>query len=36
MEYKKLSEVAEIRLSSVDKKIKETEKNVKLCNFTDV
>lgn len=36
MEYKKLSEIAEIRLSSVDKKTNENEKQVKLCNFTDV
>ena len=36
MEYKRLSDVAEIRLSSVDKKTKDNEKKVKLCNFTDV
>jgi len=36
MVFKKLSEVADIFLSSVDKKINEKEKNVKLCNFTDV
>lgn len=36
MVFKKLSEVADIFLSSVDKKINDKEKNVKLCNFTDV
>ena len=36
MIFKKLSEVVDIFLSSVDKKINEKEKSVKLCNFTDV
>lgn len=31
-----LSKVAEIDISSVDKKIKENEQRVKLCNFTDI
>ena len=31
-----LSEVANVELSSIDKKIKPDEKSVKLCNFTDV
>ncbi|MFP6113960.1 restriction endonuclease subunit S [Helicobacter pylori] len=35
-EYVKLSEVCEILNSNVDKKIKENEQKVKLCNFTDV
>lgn len=33
---KKLSELADIFISSVDKKIKEEEQKVLLCNFTDV
>lgn len=32
----KLSEVANVELSSIDKKIVQGEKSVKLCNFTDV
>lgn len=38
MELKKykLSEVAKVEISSVDKKIKENETSVRLCNFTDV
>lgn len=36
MEFKKLSEIAHIEISGVDKKIKEGEKIVRLCNFTDV
>lgn len=38
MELKKykLSEVAKVEISSVDKKTKENETLVKLCNFTDV
>lgn len=36
MEFKKLSEIARIEISGVDKKIKEGEKSVRLCNFTDV
>lgn len=38
MELKKykLSEVAQVEISSVDKKTKENETLVKLCNFTDV
>ncbi|RVY30173.1 restriction endonuclease subunit S [Helicobacter pylori] len=35
-EHVKLSEVCEIINSNVDKKIKENEQKVKLCNFTDV
>ncbi|MGL2395094.1 restriction endonuclease subunit S [Helicobacter pylori] len=35
-EHVKLSEVCEILNSNVDKKIKENEQKVKLCNFTDV
>ena len=34
--YIKLSEIADIKISSVDKKIKDNESKVKLCNFTDV
>ena len=33
---KKLSDIAKIDISSIDKKIKENEDRVKLCNFTDV
>lgn len=38
MQYKffKLSELAEVTLSNVDKKCKPGEKSVRLCNFTDV
>ena len=38
MEFKKykLRELASVEISSVDKKSKEGEKAVKLCNFTDV
>lgn len=36
MEIKPLSEVSFIDISGVDKKIKENEQIVKLCNFTDV
>ena len=32
----KLSEVAKVEISSVDKKTKENETPVRLCNFTDV
>ena len=32
----KLSDVAKVEISSVDKKTKENETPVKLCNFTDV
>ncbi len=32
----KLSEVAKVEISSVDKKMKENETPVRLCNFTDV
>ena len=32
----KLSEVANVELSSIDKKIVQGERSVKLCNFTDV
>lgn len=32
----KLVDVADIKLSSVDKKTKEGERNVRLCNYTDV
>ncbi|WP_033764368.1 restriction endonuclease subunit S [Helicobacter pylori] len=35
-EHVKLSEVCEILNSNVDKKTKENEQKVKLCNFTDV
>ncbi|MGN8426966.1 restriction endonuclease subunit S [Helicobacter pylori] len=35
-DHVKLSEVCEILNSNVDKKIKENEQKVKLCNFTDV
>ncbi|MEI3535412.1 MAG: restriction endonuclease subunit S [Bacilli bacterium] len=34
--YIKLSEITDIKISSVDKKIKDNESKVKLCNFTDV
>ena len=38
MIYKKykLSDVAKVEISSVDKKTKDGETHVKLCNFTDV
>ena len=38
MELKKckLSDVAKVEISSVDKKSKESETPVRLCNFTDV
>jgi len=36
MEIKSLSEVAVIDISGVDKKAKENEHEIKLCNFTDV
>lgn len=36
MKIKKLSEIAEIDISGVDKKTNPGEKPVKLCNFTDV
>lgn len=32
----KLSEVAKVELSSIDKKISSDEISVKLCNFTDI
>jgi len=32
----KLSDVADIKLSNVDKKTKDNEKTIKLCNYTDV
>ena len=32
----KLSDVAKVDISSVDKKAKENETTVRLCNFTDV
>jgi type I restriction enzyme S subunit len=32
----KLSDVADVKLSNVDKKIKSGEREVKLCNYTDV
>lgn len=36
MEFKKLGEIADILISNVDKKTKENEYPVKLCNFVDV
>lgn len=36
MKIKKLSEIAKIDISGVDKKTNPGEKSVKLCNFTDV
>ena len=36
MTFKKLSEIALINISGVDKKIKDNERLVSLCNFTDV
>ena len=36
MKIKKLSEIAKIDISGVDKKTNPGEKPVKLCNFTDV
>ena len=36
LEKYKLSDVAKVEISGVDKKIKEGETPVKLCNFTDV
>lgn len=36
MKYEKLSDIATIVISGVDKKIKEGELPIKLCNFTDV
>ena len=41
LEYKEwrqvsLNELIELTLSSVDKKSKENERNVRLCNYTDV
>ena len=36
LEKYKLSDVAKVEISSVDKKTKEGEMPVKLCNFTDV
>src|SRR5690554_722072 len=33
---KKLGEVADIKLSNVDKKTNENEKTIRLCNYTDV
>lgn len=35
-DFKKLSEIAAIDISSIDKKSKEGEPSVKMCNFTDV
>lgn len=34
--YKRLGDIAEVSLSSIDKKINEGEKPVNLCNFVDV
>lgn len=36
MDFKKLGEIADILISNVDKKTKENEYPVKLCNFVDV
>ena len=36
LKYYKLSEVAKVEISSVDKKTKDGEVSVRLCNFTDV
>ena len=36
IEYKLLGEIAQIDISGVDKKIKDNEKSVRLCNFVDV
>ena len=34
--YQKLDDVADVKLSNVDKKTKENEKPIRLCNYTDV
>ena len=34
--YQKLEDVADVKLSNVDKKTKENERPIRLCNYTDV
>ncbi len=36
MEKYRLKDIATVKISSVDKKKKEDETNIRLCNFTDV